>query len=112
MLNKQEVLGLNLIFSGDDELSRAINERMNDAESIDWEETGVGFYSTIKLKSPLINVPDIRMWEYNFSHPDFPHGGSFMCTIVSENELELEAVTFGGANWPYPTDPSFFKELT
>ncbi|EHV9834101.1 hypothetical protein AB3A53_000207 [Vibrio vulnificus] len=111
MLRQQETLALKLIFRSENELSKAIKERIDEAESIDWEETGVGFYSTIRLKSPLAKVPDIHMWEYNFSHPDFPHGGSFMCTVVSENKLELEAVTLGGVDWPYPTDPVQFKEL-
>lgn len=112
MLRQQETLALELIFRGEDKLSKAVRARINEAESIDWEATGVGFYSTIKLKSPLAEVPDIRMWEYNFNHPDFPHGGSFMCTVVSESELELEAVTLGGADWPNPTDPTLFKELS
>lgn len=111
MLKQQEILALKLIFHGKDELSRAINERLDKAESSDWEETGVGFYSTIKLKFPLAEVPSIRMWEYNFAHPEFPHGGSFMCTVVSKDALELEAVALGGVNWPHPTDPGQFREL-
>ncbi|MCX2832922.1 hypothetical protein OQJ64_15205 [Microbulbifer thermotolerans] len=112
MLSQQETLALGLVFRGEDKFSEAVRERIKEAESIDWEATGVGFCSTIKLKSPLAELPDIRMWEFNFSHPDFPHGGSFMCTVVSESELELEAVTLGGADWPNPTDPALFKELS
>ncbi|KGK15417.1 hypothetical protein [Vibrio navarrensis] len=111
MLRPQEILAINLIFRSENELSKAIKERIDKAESINWEETGIGFYSKIKLKSPLAKVPDIRMWDYNFSHPNFPHGGSFMCTIVGESELELEAVAFGGVDWPYPMDAEQFEEL-
>lgn len=111
MLRQQEILALEVIFQGADNLSRAIRERISEAESFDWEETGVGFYSTIKLKEPLVEVPDIRMWSYAFEHPDFPYGGVFDCMIVNENELELEGVALGGADWPYPTNPDQFKEL-
>ena len=112
MLRNQEILALELIFRGDDDLSIAIREKINEAESVDWEETGVGFYSKIRMNSLLGELPDVRMWEYNFSHPKFPHGGSFMCTIISESELELEAVAFGGANWPYLNSIEEFKELS
>ncbi|WP_431689208.1 hypothetical protein [Hahella sp. NBU794] len=111
MLRQQEILALKLIFRGEDDLSQAIRVRIHEAKSFNWQETGVGFYSTIKLKPPLARAPDIRMWEYNFRHPDFPHGGSFMCSVISDNELELEAVALGGACWPYPTAPEQFKEL-
>lgn len=111
MLCEQEVLALELIFRSDDELSAAIKQRIEGAESVDREKTGVGFFSKIKLRLPLDNIPEIRMWDYNFSHPDFPHGGSFMCSVVSENELELEAVAFGGAHWPNPSSLAKFEEL-
>lgn len=111
MLNQQDIVALNMIFSGTNKLSSEIRKRIHSAINISREETGVGFYSTIKLELPLIEVPEVRMWEYNFSHPYFPNGGSYMCTIVNESELELEAVTLGGANWPNPIDTSLFKEL-
>ncbi|OZG73375.1 hypothetical protein BTA51_10120 [Hahella sp. CCB-MM4] len=111
MLRQQEILAIKLVFRNESEISTAIRERINEAVSIDWEETRVGFFSTIKLKSPLTELPSIHMWEFNFSHPDFPHGGSYMCTIVSDTELELEAVSLGGADWPYPENPELFKEL-
>lgn len=111
MLRQQEVLALELIFRDESILSRSIREQLAEAKGVNWEETGVGFYSTIKLGSPLKEMPNIRMWEFNFNHPDFPYGGSFMCTIVKECELELEAVTLGGANWPNPTDLTSFEEI-
>ncbi len=111
MLRQQEILALKQIFRDGNKLSSAIKDRIDEAVSIDWEETGVGFYSTIRLNVPLDKLPDVRMWEYNFSHPDFPYGGSFMCTVVSESELELEAVTLGGAAWPRHMDPEQLREL-
>lgn len=112
MLHTQDKLAIEIIFRDSNELSSEIKSRLKHAESTNREETGVGFYSTIKLNSPLKKVPDIKMWEFNFSHPSFPDGGSYMCTIVSENEFELEAVTLGGADWPNPNDPTLFKELS
>lgn len=111
MLRQQEILALELIFRSEDKLSRAIRDRMNEAESINWEETGVGFYSTIKLNKSIDEIPDVRMWSYAFEHSDFPCGGVFNCMIVNENELELEGIALGGADWPNPTDPNLFKEL-
>ena len=110
-LEQQETLALEMIFRGTSGLSDEIKKRMKDAKVLDRDMTGVGFYSTIKLESPLDEVPEIRMWEYNFKHPDFPYGGSYMCTIVNNSELELEAVTLGGANWPNPVGPELFEEL-
>ncbi|GGK09059.1 hypothetical protein GCM10007426_41580 [Alloalcanivorax dieselolei] len=111
MLRNQEVIALELIFRGADFLSEEIKERIEGAHSVDWEETGVGFYSKIKLGRPLSKVPDVRMWEYNFSHPDFPYGGSYMCVVIGEYDLELEGVALGGADWPNPSDSSLFREL-
>ena len=111
MLNQQECLALKLIFRGSDDISKAIRERIDQAESTDWEETGVGFYSSIHLKPPLEKIPNIRMWEYNFYYPELPHGGSYMCTFIGKDKLELEAVAFGGADWPYPTDSNKFEEI-
>lgn len=88
-----------------------MRDKIRDAESVRWENTGVGFFSTIKLNSPIPVIPTMRMWQYNFRHPDFPHGGSYMCYIVDDQELELEAVTFGGADWPNPSDPNDFDDL-
>lgn len=111
MLRQQEILALKLVFRGGDKLSVAVRDRINEATSFDWEETGVGFYSTIKLKQPLDQVPDIRMWSYAFEHPDFPNGGVFNCMIVGADEIELEGVTLGGDSWPYPTNYDKFKEI-
>ena len=111
MLNQQETLALEMIFRGKDKLSCNILERIRNAKSIEGEETGVGFFSVIELNSPLDEVPEIRMYEYNFNHPNFPHGGSYMCVIVSKSELELEAVTLGGTHWPNPIGDNLFEEI-
>lgn len=112
MLRQQEILALELIFRGEDKLSRAIKKCIGEAESVGWEETGVGFCSTIKLNNPLSEIPEVRMWSYAFDHPDFPFGGVFNCMIINENEIELEGVTLGGIDWPYPIDPRFFSDIS
>lgn len=111
MLNQQDKLALEMIFNNDSQLCTDIKKRIYGAVSINREETGSGFYSTIKLTPPLHNIPDIKMWEFNFKHPNFPDGGSYMCSIVNEFKLELEAVTLGGAVWPNPDNANLFEEL-
>ena len=111
MLHNQDKLALDMIFRDNSPLSSEIKKLLNGAMSTNREETGVGFYSTIKLDIPLEQVPNIKMWQFTFTHPSFPEGGNYMCSIVSEDELELEAVTLGGADWPNPTSQKLFGEL-
>ncbi len=101
-----------MIFRNKNILGITVKELIDQAISSNYDDTGVGFYSTVELKTPLKKIPDIKMWEYNFNHPKFSYGGSFMCTIINESQLELEAVAFGGDNWPTKIDPSQFEELT
>ncbi len=111
MLKQQEILALSLIFRGDDLLCKEMRERIHGATSTNWEETGVGFYSTIKLPQPLSEMPELCIQDYSFKHPDFMHGGLFICTIVEKDLLELEAVTLGGQDWPYPENIEDFSDL-
>lgn len=111
MLRQQVILGLEMVFRDSSALSSEIKERIADAEGISWEETGVGFFSTVRLKRPLSSVPEISMWDYAFEHPDFPFGGTYNCVIASDNELELEGVTLGGTDWPFPTEKEKFREI-
>ena len=106
----QYVIALKLIFCDSDDLSIAMRNRINKATLLDHEDTGVGFYSTIKFSPPLEELPEVRIREFNFEHPAFPHGGSFMCWFIDANTIEIEAVTLGGANWPDHYDPDSFSE--
>jgi hypothetical protein len=51
------------------------------------------------------------MKEFNFEHPNFPHGGTYICYFNSNIELEIEVVTLRGVNWSYPKDITEFKEM-
>jgi hypothetical protein len=111
VLRQQEIIAIELLFQGPDRLSQEIRERICSAESINWEETGVGFYSTIKFKKALSELPNIPMSSYAFKHPEYPHGGVFNCMFVNNCELELEGVALGGARWPNPDSIEKFEEL-
>ncbi len=100
MLRLKDKEALVAIFSRKGSFGEELIALLEGATSYDTEDTGVGFYSKIRLEHPIIEMPIIRMLEYNFTSPEFPLGGSFMCTIVSEFELELEAVTLGEGEWP------------
>ena len=112
MLQQQDILALNMIIKENEgDFCLEIKKRIKDLTCVAREETGVGFYSSIKLIPPLETVPEVKLYEFNFNHPDFPHGGSYMCWILNEHEMELEAVTFGGTDWPNPIDPVLFESL-
>lgn len=110
-LDPQDMIALKLIFSGSDALSTTVRNRIDGATLLDRERTGVGFFSTIKISPPLDALPEVKLREFNFEHPAFPHGGSFMCWFITEDTLEIEAVTLGGADWPDNFDPDLFSEL-
>jgi hypothetical protein len=101
MLNFQDEIALRNVFRGSRPIDREICDRLVSSVSIEHQDTGVGFYSTIGILPPLSSVPDVRMWELNFISPKFLHGGSYMCTVINETTLELEAVAFGGEKWPH-----------
>jgi hypothetical protein len=110
-LTARERLALKLIFAGSDDLSREVRKRIHDSTVVDRDESGVGFFATIRFDHPLERIPAVRMREFNFKHPAFPYGGSFMCRFENAQSVELEAVTFGGAQWPRHLDESLFTEL-
>ena len=85
----------------DDKISNKILGQLDKIKVTNREETGVGFYTLIELSCPLGESPKEIMHEYNFNHPNFEHGGSFMCSILNETTVEIEAVSFGGTEWPY-----------
>ena len=110
MLPEQDEIALRMIFRDQSVFSLEMVKRIGSAVSLERQETGVGFYSTIKLNPPLSQIPDVKMWEFNFSHPEFPHGGSYMCSVLDDATVELEAVTFGGEKWPSPKMSNLFIE--
>jgi hypothetical protein len=108
MLHEQDKVALQVLFRGSDPLSRAIASRIATARSHDRDENPSGFYSSIVLAQPLDELSGDLVREVRFRHPQFPNGGSYMCSIVSATELDVEAEAAGGAPWPNPTDPAQF----
>lgn len=110
-LESHELHAIQLIFRESDPVSAEVRDRVAGAAVLQREYTGVGFFSTIRLPRPVQTMPEVRIREFNFSHPAFPYGGSFMCMFESADSLEIEAVAFGGAEWPKEMDMSAFSEL-
>ena len=106
-----EFAALLLIFRGSDVTSVAIRDRFRQLIILQRKSTGVGFFLNVWMPLPIEVVPEMRMWEFNFKHPAFPLGGSFMCTIENKNTLELEGVTLGDAKWPRVVDLNVFVPL-
>ncbi|MBM9592380.1 hypothetical protein JWG41_18195 [Leptospira sp. 201903075] len=110
MISKEELRALNLIFAGENEFCFEVRNKINSAQVIDRIDTGVGFTSLIHLTEKLSKMPNVLMWQFAFDHPSFPEGGSFMCMVLSEEELELEGVALGGKDWPVGYNLDLFRE--
>lgn len=107
-LTAVERFALQMLLRGPDVSSSAVRAQLDRSEVVARKATGVGFFTTIRLTTPL---PDIaqRQWDWNFEHRQLSHGGSFMCWLEDSNVIELEAVTHNG-DWPDRFDPSDFSE--
>jgi len=110
-LTDVEAFALRTIFRDGGSLASEVRDQIDTADVVRREFTGVGFFTAIRLARPIQSIPKLRMHEFNFCHPAFPYGGSFMCTIDAPDLLEIEAVTLGGASWPDSLDTSMFTEL-
>jgi hypothetical protein len=108
-ITTEERFALGLLFRESDVTSVAVRIQLDMAEVIERKATGVGFFTTIRLITPL-PVTTKRQWDWNFAHSQLSHGGSFICWIDGTNVLELEAVVNDGA-WPNDFDPRNFKEI-
>ena len=111
MLNSEINEAIRLVFRQEDALSRQIIGLLLHAKCIEKEETGIGYYATILFDNPVIGVEIPCMRDFNFSHPRFLYGGTFICTLLSVNKLELEAVSFGGELWPKKLNVEEFEPL-
>lgn len=70
------------------------------------ERTGVGFFVTVTFSRELPPT-EFQQWDWNFSHPAMPSGGSFICWKESSTALGLEAVSHEG-EWPTAFSPGDF----
>lgn len=108
-LTAVERFALQMLFRGPDVMSAAVRAQLDTLEVVARKATGVGFFTTVHLTTPLINVTQ-RQWDWNFKHCHLSHGGSFMCWLEDSNVLELEAVVHNG-DWPDRFDPDDFTEV-
>jgi hypothetical protein len=107
-MTNEEIFALAMLLKGDDLPSCALREQVNEMRVLERKNTGVGFFTTIRLKKPL-GADMQRQWDWNFSHQHLSHGGSFMCWLSGANTLELEAVSHNG-NWPREFNAGYFME--
>jgi hypothetical protein len=108
-LEPVDVFALRMVFRGDDPLSIAVRKGIEGADVIARSATGVGFFATINMGAALPDS-DRAMWEWNFTHRQLLHGGSFICWRTGPAELELEAVSFYG-DWPPNFEATDFAQL-
>ena len=108
-INDVERFALLMIFHGDDSVSVAVRNQLEELVVLSRSGTGVGFLSTMKLAAPL---PDsnIHQRDWNFEHRQLSHGGSFMCWTNNPGSLDLEGVVHYG-EWPHNFDASDFREI-
>lgn len=111
MIGKQESLAIDIIFRENNEISNEIRKQIKSAQTIDFEITGPGFYATINFARKLTKIPNFKIWTVSFEHPSFLNGGTYNCTFLDENQIEIEGVTFGGQNWPNPENKNKFENL-
>jgi hypothetical protein len=107
-LDELHVTALKMLFNKTINIENFLSESI----IVKYEFTGVGFTSIIRIRQPLPNSSMSTMQTYAFDHPSFPDGGVFNCTTISSEELELEGVTLGGANWPMNIDCSLFIRIS
>ncbi|AJZ89765.1 hypothetical protein RI049_10700 [Cedecea neteri] len=82
--------------------------QLDSAEVLERNRTGVGFFTTVQLNQPFSKInKEKRYWERNFEHKKLPYGGCFMVSLVTSNQLEIEAVAFEGS-WPEPYERDEF----
>jgi hypothetical protein len=108
LLKAEERFALRMLFRGSDATSVAVRAQLETSQVVDRKETGVGFFTSIRLTAPL-PITTQHQWDWNFEHCHLSHGGSFMCWISDASLLELEAVAHNGV-WPDSFDPDDFRE--
>ena len=105
-----ELFALKKIFDAGDELSLSVLSQLEQAEVVEREMTGVGFFATIRLPIPLPTTP-IKYREWQFAHKHLAYGGSLMCWFQDPCLLELEAVALV-ESWPEVFDADDFSTLS
>lgn len=106
-LSDEELFALVFIFEEDSEFK---SEYLKNAYVIERTNSGVGFFSTIKVDESIGNFSSPKKyWERAFKHKHMPYGGCFMVRLENNLQLELEAVAFESP-WPDTFVQSDFYE--
>ena len=91
-LSKLERFAVSMLFRGSDPFCAAVREGIDAAVVVDRKLTGVGFFATIRLAKPLPADSLQEQWDWNFSHRELSHGGSFMGWREDSDVIGLEAM--------------------
>lgn len=102
---------MQLLFSREDALDKNMLSRLSTSSVLEREATGVGFYCTLKFAQPLDDMPELLARDFSFNHPAFRYGGAFHCFFLERDIVELEAVAFGGRQWPSDLALTDFAEM-
>jgi hypothetical protein len=106
-ISDEELFALIFTFKED---SNFKTEYLKDAYVIERTNSGVGFFSTIKVDESIGHFANSKKyWERTFRHRHMPYGGCFMVRLEDNLQLELEAVAFESL-WPETFVQSDFYE--
>lgn len=109
IITDEEVFALAKLFAKPSPLDIAINSVAHEAEVIERLTTEGGLFSTVKLPFDLPQTDGSLQRDWNFSHRDLEHGGSFIASVVYPDIIELEFVAHV-ERWPRAFDPGAFQE--
>lgn len=110
-LSTQERFALSMIFQDANPVSPAVRDGIDSCVVLAREFTGPGFSATIRFARPFPS--GLARWagDWIFEHRRLDYGGVFDAWLDQGDDhvLELEAVTFGSADWPRYFDPTDFS---
>ncbi|MBB6580124.1 hypothetical protein HNP33_004255 [Comamonas odontotermitis] len=108
-LTNEEKFALMKLFGGNTDFDIAVISQLDRAEVLERKETGVGYFSTIKLMDSIQNFTNINERSWNFNHKFLKYGGLFIAFCDPPNLIELEAVVHDGL-WPKKFDEKLFSD--
>ncbi|MDH0868216.1 hypothetical protein [Mitsuaria sp. GD03876] len=110
-ITDEEVFALAKLFARSSTLDIAINSAAHEAEVIERLATECGLFSTLRFPFHLPRTDGSLQRDWDFSHRDLEHGGSFLASLAYPDVVELEFVAHVEP-WPNGFDPSAFQEST
>lgn len=107
-LGNEEIFAMSMLFGDSRLFEESIIQQLDRAEVLERTETGVGYFTQIRLENHLPDCFNRKIWDWNFNHKDLQYGGSFIAYYSPPNLIELEAVAHDGL-WPTRFDRSAFS---